>query len=100
MKKDTEEDVFILEYEVTTHNEGVDRLIEEKLARLITRSNIGVNAEVLTDDTGKVALSIRSDETGVRGNRDTSFDISDNNTHKTSGTVEYFVFHRATGIRL
>lgn len=32
LKKDTEEDVFILKYEVTTHNEGVDRLIAEKLA--------------------------------------------------------------------
>ena len=32
LKKDIEEDVFILEYEVTTHNEGIDRLIAEKLA--------------------------------------------------------------------
>jgi hypothetical protein len=32
LKKDTDEDVFILEYEVTTHNEGVDRLIADKLA--------------------------------------------------------------------
>lgn len=32
LKKDTDEDVFILEYEVKTHNEGVDRLIADKLA--------------------------------------------------------------------
>lgn len=32
LKKDTGEDAFILEYEVTTHNEGVDRLIADKLA--------------------------------------------------------------------
>ncbi len=32
LEKDTDEEVFILEYEVTTHNEGVDRLISEKLA--------------------------------------------------------------------
>lgn len=32
LKKNTDEDVFILEYEITTHNEGVDRLIAEKLA--------------------------------------------------------------------
>lgn len=32
LKKDFNEDVFILEYEVTTHNEGVDRLIADKLA--------------------------------------------------------------------
>lgn len=32
LKKDADEDVFVLEYEVTTHNEGVDRLIADKLA--------------------------------------------------------------------
>ena len=32
LKKNTDENVFILEYEVTTHNEGVDRLITEKRA--------------------------------------------------------------------
>ncbi len=78
------------EFQFNIGENDTNKIIEEKLARLITRSNIGVNAEVLTDDTGKVALTIRSDETGVRGKGDTSFDISDNNTHKTAGTVEYF----------
>lgn len=32
LKKDVEKDVFILEYEVLSHNEGVDRLIADKLA--------------------------------------------------------------------
>lgn len=32
LKKDIEEDVFILDYEMLSHNEGVDRLIHEKLA--------------------------------------------------------------------
>lgn len=32
LKKDVEEDVFILEYEVLSHNEGVDKLIADKLA--------------------------------------------------------------------
>lgn len=72
-------------------NEGdTNRTIEEKLARLITKSNIGVKANVLSDDEGKIALNIESDETGIRGQRDTVFDITDNKTSKTSGTVEYF----------
>ena len=49
-----------------------------------------MSASVLTDDNGRVALSIVSDETGIRGKGDTNFDVSDNNTHKTAGTVEYF----------
>ena len=78
------------EFQFNIGENDTNKIIEEKLARLITRSNIGVNASVLTDDDGRVALSIKSDETGVRGKSDTSFDISDNNTHKTAGTVEYF----------
>ncbi len=78
------------EFQFNIGENDTNKIIEEKLARLISRSNIGVNAEVLTDDEGKVALTIRSDETGVRGKGDTNFDISDNNTHKTAGTVEYF----------
>lgn len=72
-------------------NEGdTNKSIEEKLARLITKSNIGVKANVLSDSDGKVALNIESDDTGIRGDKITSFDISDNNTSKTSGTVNYF----------
>lgn len=78
------------EFQFNIGEDDTNKLIEEKLARLITRSNIGVSASVLTDDDGKVALSIKSDETGIRGRNDTNFEISDNNTHKKSGTVEYF----------
>ena len=78
------------EFQFNIGENDTNKLVEEKLARLITRSNIGVNASVLTDDTGKVALSIRSDESGVRGRNNTNFEISDDNTHKTAGTVAYF----------
>ena len=78
------------EFQFNIGENDTNKLVEEKLARLITRSNIGVNATVLTDDTGKVALSIKSDESGIRGRNNTNFEISDNNTHKTAGTVEYF----------
>ena len=78
------------EFQFNIGENDTNKLVEEKLARLITRSNIGVNASVLTDDTGKVALSIKSDESGVRGRNNTNFEISDDNTHKTAGTVAYF----------
>jgi len=78
------------EFQFNIGENDTNKIIEEKLARLITRSNIGVSASVLTDEAGRVALSIVSDETGVRGKGDTNFDISDNNTHKTAGTVDYF----------
>ncbi|MBO4904560.1 MAG: flagellar filament capping protein FliD [Lachnospiraceae bacterium] len=78
------------EFQFNIGENDTNKIIEEKLSRLITRSNIGVNASVLTDDEGKVALSIKSDDTGVRDEGGTNFVISDNNTHKTAGTVDYF----------
>ncbi len=78
------------EFQFNIGENDTNKIVEEKLSRLITRSNIGVNASVLTDDDGKVALSIKSDDTGVRTPEGTNFVISDNNTHKTAGTVEYF----------
>lgn len=78
------------EFQFNIGENDTNKIVEEKLSRLISRSNIGVNASVLTDDDGKVALSIKSDDTGVRTPEGTNFVISDNNTHKTAGTVEYF----------
>ena len=78
------------EFQFNIGESDTNKIVEEKLSRLISRSNIGVNASVLTDDDGKVALSIKSDDTGVRTPEGTNFVISDNNTHKTAGTVEYF----------
>lgn len=72
-------------------NEGdTNKTVEEKLARLISKSNIGVKANVLSNSESQIALNVESDDTGVHGDRTTSFDISDNNTSKTSGTVAYF----------
>ncbi|MBO4267141.1 MAG: flagellar capping protein [Lachnospiraceae bacterium] len=78
------------EFQFNIGENDTNKIVEEKLSRLITRSNIGVNASVLTDDNGRVALSIKSDDTGVRTSEGVNFIISDNNTHKTAGTVDYF----------
>ena len=78
------------EFQFNIGENDTNRLVEEKLARLITKSNIGVTAEVKEDETGRVALSIASDDTGVRGDADTLFIVSDDKTSKASGTVGYF----------
>lgn len=67
-----------------------NRVIEEKLARLISKSNIGVSASVVENESGQIALNIESDETGIRGDKTSLFDISDDKTSKMAGTVEYF----------
>jgi len=78
------------EFQFNIEANDTNRKIEEKLSRLITKSNIGVNAQVMENKSGQVALSIESDDTGVRNNKNTLFDISDDKTSKTKGAVDYF----------
>lgn len=64
--------------------------MQEKLARLINRSYIGVEVSVMSDDNGRSALRIESIATGQPGGKDALFNISDDNTSKRAGAVEYF----------
>ncbi len=72
-------------------NEGdTNKTIEEKLARLITRSNIGIHAETAEDENGNISLSLKSDDTGVKGDSSILFAVSDDRTSKARGVVDYF----------
>lgn len=72
-------------------NEGdTNKSIEEKLARLITKSNIGLKATTVTDDDNNIALKLESDDTGIKENSDLQFKITDDKTSKAKGTVSYF----------
>lgn len=78
-------------------NEGdTNKSIQEKLGRLITKSNIGLKASTITDDNSNTALRLESDDTGVKDTDSLLFRVSDNNTSKTSGTVEYFGLDNVT----
>lgn len=52
--------------------------IQNKLARLINRSNVGIKAEVLTDSADRTALSLTSDATGISPMGPTLFSVSNN----------------------
>ncbi len=72
-------------------NEGdTNRTIEEKLARLITRSNIGIHASTEEDERGNISLRLRSDDTGVKADSELLFIVSDDKTSKRKGAVDYF----------
>ena len=72
-------------------NEGdTNKSIEEKLARLISRSNIGIHANMVEDANGNVSLLLKSDDTGVKGDSGLQFVVSDDKTSKTRGAVDYF----------
>ncbi len=64
--------------------------IQNRIARLINRSNVGVRASVAEAEDGSTALKLESTSTGTNNNVRLNFSISDNNTSKKRGAVEYF----------
>ena len=72
------------EFQFTVDEEESNSDIQNKLARLINRSNIGLAANVNEDSLGNTALSIVSDMTGISGIKPT---ISVSYTHLTLPTI-------------
>ncbi|MBD5532398.1 MAG: flagellar filament capping protein FliD [Lachnospiraceae bacterium] len=71
-------------------NEGdTNRSVQERLARLINNAEIGLSAEILEDDEGNSALKLSSKATGLPDGREDIFHVSDTNTSKLSGAVDY-----------
>ncbi|MCI9542281.1 MAG: hypothetical protein HFG39_14830 [Lachnospiraceae bacterium] len=64
--------------------------VQEKLANLINRSNIGLSAQVLKDGNGSSALEIRAVQPGFFEYRGYAFKFTDSSTDKASGSVSLF----------
>ncbi|XME02863.1 hypothetical protein QYZ88_001425 [Lachnospiraceae bacterium C1.1] len=64
--------------------------IQNRIARLINRSNVGVRAEVVESEEGFTSLRLESTSTGSNSDARLNFAISDNNTSKKRGAVDYF----------
>lgn len=72
-------------------NEGdTNQDVQQRLARLINNSKIGLNASVEENDEGLSSLRIESTRVGIDyGQNSKVFTISDQNTSKLSGAVDY-----------
>lgn len=81
-----------LNYEFQFNIKAADtnRDVQERLARLINNANIGMSARVTTDEEGNSSLRIESGATGLKNGKSCLFKISDNQTSKTAGSVQYF----------
>lgn len=62
----------------------------DRLSNLINNSNVGISAEILTDDKNNSALKLTSAATGLLDGKEQLFKISDDKTSKTAGAVEHF----------
>lgn len=78
------------EFQFQLHEDDTNREVMERLGRLITKSDVGLNAEVLPDNEGNVFLKLSSEATGKPDGRELQFEISDHNTSKKAGIVSYF----------
>lgn len=66
-----------------------NRSIQNRLARLINHSSLGLTASISTNQNGESALVIRSNATGISSSGRQPFMISDENTSQHRGIVDY-----------
>ena len=78
------------EFQFNIKPEDTHRNVQDRLSRLINNSNIGITSQVVTDDENNSCLRLESNATGLKNNKQTIFNISDYNTSKASGVVDYF----------
>lgn len=78
-------------------NEGdTNKDLQDRLSRLITNSNIGVDAITMEDALGNSALRLQSNATGMLNGKDVLFTVTDDKTSKTAGAVNYLGINEVT----
>lgn len=77
------------EFQYSIHDGESNKEIQQRLARLISNADIGLDADVAEDGNGNCALRLTSAATGLKNNQHTIFHVSDNSTSKQKGSVNY-----------
>lgn len=73
-----------------------NRSVQNRLAKLISNADIGLNADVVEDENGNSALRLRSTSEGLKDNSSSIFLVSDDATSKREGSVSYFGLDQMT----
>lgn len=87
---------YTYEFQFNIGSEDTNRTIQDKLTRLINRSNVGVKAEVIENEAGESAMRLVSEDTGVQAHRNDIFTISHDKSDDTGNAVEYFGLNRVS----
>lgn len=77
------------EFQYNVHEGETNRELQDRLSRLISNADIGITADVIEDDEGNSSLRLTSTATGLKDNKDFIFHISDEQTTKRSGSINY-----------
>lgn len=71
----------IYEFQFKVDNSETTNNIQNKIARLINRSNIGLTANIKEDSLGNTAINIESESTGINGTTPVIFSIKSDDTN-------------------
>lgn len=87
------------ELQFTIGETETNRDVQNRLVRLINNSNIGLKADI-AEAEGRTAITLVSDATGLPTEKSAIFTISDTNTSKQKGAVDYlgidYISHQPT----
>ncbi len=87
---------FFYEFHTSIKEGDTNLGLQERIARLINNSKIGVIASVNNSIDGSSSLSLKSAKTGVNDFKPQVFTVSENDTENLSGLVEYLGIENTT----
>lgn len=81
---------YTYEFQFAVKSDDTNKSVQEKLCRLINRSNIGAKAKVKENGDNESALVIESESTGMANYDGTIFGIKPNNNELSTQAITYF----------
>lgn len=87
---------YTYEFQFNIGSEDTNKSIQDKLARLINRSNVGVKAGVIANQEGETALQIVSEDTGIPAFKQHQFVISYDGSGGAGDAVKYFGINKVS----
>lgn len=77
------------EFQFNVREGDTNKSVLERLNRLINNANIGVTSDILEDGRGSSAIRLSSDNIGLPNGREQIFSVTDEQSSKTKGAVDY-----------
>ncbi len=77
------------EFQFTINRGDTNQDLQNRLSRLITNANVGIDASTMEDADGNSALRLQSNATGLKNGFGIHFTVTDDSTSKSSGAVNY-----------
>ena len=87
---------YTYEFQFNIGSDDTNKTVQDKLTRLINRSNVGINASVVKNEAGETAMQMVSEETGISSFRPHQFIISHDASSGTGDAVKYFGLNRVS----